>query len=83
LGGIKGNKQRTGIKDFLTIMHLRRFVIISSVVLVAWLAVTFVHEVPSPRYTKPDEHSAKGGEPATAEAGKTEENHPLTVSVSH
>jgi hypothetical protein len=37
-------------------MQLRHFVSVSAVVLAAWLAVTFVYEVPSQRYPKLDKY---------------------------
>lgn len=64
-------------------MSLRQFVSICSVVLVAWLAVTFVHEMPDPRgpvqESQSKSHGIKG---ATVDAGigSTED---LAVSVSH
>jgi len=37
-------------------MKLRQFVSGSAVVLGAWLAITFFHEVPTQRYPKLDKH---------------------------
>jgi hypothetical protein len=39
-------------------MQLRHFVSVSSVILVAWLAATFVREVPCQRYPKLEKYSS-------------------------
>jgi hypothetical protein len=66
-------------------MKLRQFVSGSAVVLGAWLAITFFHEVPSQRYPKLDKHrrSAEAGEARDKTGGTVPETAELSqVSVS-
>jgi hypothetical protein len=67
-------------------MKLRHFVSGSAVVLGLWLAITFVHEVPTKRYPKLDKYrrSAEAGvasDPSGATAADTAAEL-LQVSVS-
>jgi hypothetical protein len=66
-------------------MKLRQFVSGSAVVLGAWLAITFIHEVPSQRYPKLDKYrrSAEAGEAKDKTRESTQEAAELLqVSVS-
>lgn len=61
-------------------MQLRHFVLMCSVVLIGWLAVAFVHEVPSNRYL--ESLATKAAEaPVTAPAGLPDADE-LAASVS-
>lgn len=56
-------------------MQVRHFVSGSAVILAGWLAVTFVHEVPTQRYPRLDKYPTTSTAPgkaanATAVAGK-------------
>jgi hypothetical protein len=64
-------------------MKLRQFVSGSAVVLGAWLAITFFHEVPTQRYPKLDKHrrSAETKEKSGANAAEAGAEL-LQVSVS-
>ena len=68
-------------------MKLRQFVSGSAVVLGAWLAITFFHEVPTQRYPKLDKYrrSADTGRAGDKPVASAAENDPelLQVSVSH
>lgn len=66
-------------------MQLRHFVSGSSVILSGWLAVTFIHQVPSQRYPKLDKYpTTTMTKPATAPAAAilAEETATFPVSVS-
>jgi hypothetical protein len=64
-------------------MKLRQFVSGSAVILGAWLAITFFHEVPSQRYPKLDKYrrSATASDKAGEKTGDTGPEL-LQVSVS-
>ena len=66
-------------------MQLRQFVSVSAVVLAAWLAVTFVYEVPSQRYPKLDKYPKTAvnlEKPAPAAAVEVKNSSVAGVSVS-
>jgi hypothetical protein len=66
-------------------MKLRHFVSGSSLLLVGWLAVTFVYHIPAQRYQKSDKTAAVSltGKPsATLAAGTGGEVADLQVSAS-
>lgn len=61
-------------------MQLRHFVLVCSVALLGWLAVAFVHEVPSNRYLE-SLATKTAAAPVTAPAGLAAPDE-LAVSVS-
>lgn len=66
-------------------MHLRQFVSGSAVILSAWLAYTFITEVPSQRYPKLDKYQYQSENTATPEdpqmaASVEPEISPLSLS---
>ncbi len=63
-------------------MNLRHFVSASAVVLVGWLAVTFVYHMPSQRYPRQDKlpKATAAGESATPEASREAGVFPVSVS---
>jgi hypothetical protein len=66
-------------------MQLRHFVSGSAVILAGWLAVTFVHEVPTQRYPRLDKEPAAAiapGKTADATAVADEESPVAQVSGS-
>jgi hypothetical protein len=64
-------------------MKLRQFVSGSAVVLGAWLAITFFHEVPTQRYPKLDKHRRSAEAPEKSGANAAEAGvELLQVSVS-
>ncbi len=66
-------------------MQLRHFVSGSSVILFGWLAVTFIHQVPSQRYPKLDRYPTTTMRKPTATpapAVAVEETAVFPVSVS-
>ncbi len=68
-------------------MKLRRFVSASAASLLVWLAITFVHEVPTQRYPRLDKYPAttlRGTPPAGSQAATpVDEPEVLQVFVSH
>ncbi len=70
-------------------MQLRYFVTVCSAVLLAWLGLTFVHEVPSSRYQKveaqvasPTEQLAAAEDTLAGDLEAIAENDDFAVSVS-
>ncbi len=61
-------------------MQLRHFVLMCSVVLMAWLAMAFVHEVPASRYVETAEHEEPA--PTALVPVSVPEAGDLAVSVS-
>ncbi|MDP3849874.1 MAG: hypothetical protein Q8Q59_05165 [Luteolibacter sp.] len=67
-------------------MKLRQFVSASAAVLLVWLAVTFVHQVPAQRYPKLDKYPTTGRRAAPENTEATPhaaDPAVLQVSVSH
>lgn len=67
-------------------MQLRHFVSGSAVILVGWLAVTFVYEVPSQRYPKLDKYPKVSVSPvkrAPLASQNTAQSAVAQVSLSH
>jgi hypothetical protein len=64
-------------------MQLRHFVSGSAVILAGWLAVTFIHEVPTQRYPKLDKVPAASIAPKkTADASAIADGESPVVQVS-
>lgn len=66
-------------------MQLRYFVTGSAVILIAWLAVTFVHQVPSQRYLKHEKFQSAArpaAEAAPITAAVEKESGALSFSAS-
>jgi hypothetical protein len=66
-------------------MHLRQFVSGSAVILSAWLAVTFVTEVPTQRYPKLDKYerqSTRADHPEQSHIAATAQPEIFPVSIS-
>ncbi len=67
-------------------MKLRHFVSTSAVILLGWLAVTFIYDVPSQRYPKRDKYPATTeAEPASpsGQSSTTAAAEDFHVSLSH
>jgi hypothetical protein len=63
-------------------MNLPKFVSASAVVLLGWLAATFVHEVPSQRYPRLDKVRASAANEAPVALPQPENPAVLPVSFS-
>lgn len=63
-------------------MQLRQFVLVCSVIILGWLAMAFVHEVPSSRYIRSAGNTDAASPPMADAAAGISGPDELAVSVS-